>query len=79
MFSTAMFRVRRSSLQSATRAQAIELLTGCYVLVQGNTVSVMGPWKGLKTVRRIVEDCMRNIHPVYHIKALMIRKELEKV
>ncbi|KAJ3484445.1 hypothetical protein NLI96_g5649 [Meripilus lineatus] len=28
--------------------KAIELLTQCYVLVQGNTVSAMGPYKGLK-------------------------------
>ncbi|KZS98105.1 hypothetical protein SISNIDRAFT_481967 [Sistotremastrum niveocremeum HHB9708] len=28
--------------------KAIELLTGCYVLVQGSTVSVMGPFKALK-------------------------------
>lgn len=30
--------------------QAIELLTQCYVLVQGNTVSALGPHKGLKQV-----------------------------
>lgn len=28
--------------------KALELLTDCYVLVQGNTVSCMGPHRGLK-------------------------------
>lgn len=36
---------------SGNTLKAIELLTECYVMVQGNTVSCMGPYKGLKVVR----------------------------
>lgn len=40
-------------------------------MFQGSTVSAMGPWKGLKAVRRVVEDCIKNVHPIYHIKVIV--------
>ena len=62
--------------EGAEYFQAIELLTQCYVLVQGTTVSAMGPYKGLKEVRRIVLDCMKNIHPIYRIKVQLLESSL---
>lgn len=41
--------------------QALELLTSCYVMVQGNTVSALGPFNGLKEVRTSELLCVEKL------------------
>ena len=70
-------RMRLVGPKGAT-IKALEILTDCFILVQGSTVSIVGHYKQLKVVRRVIEDTMKNIHPVYHIKEMMIKRELAK-
>ncbi|XP_068211644.1 KRR1 small subunit processome component homolog [Palaemon carinicauda] len=74
------FAKRRQRLvgSNGTVLKALELLTDCYILIQGTTVAVIGPYNGVANVMDVVKQTMKNIHPVYLLKCLMIKRELAK-
>ena len=71
-------RRKRIIGNNGSTVKVIELLTKSYILVQGNTVSCMGNFKNIKFCRKIIEDCMQNIHPYFHVRNLILRKKLIK-
>lgn len=74
------FERRRERLigPSGVTLKAIRMLTGCHVLVQGKTVSVIGGYRGVEEVKKTVVECMNNVlHPVYQIKRLIEKRKLE--
>jgi len=75
------FERRRNRLigPQGTTLKAIELLTGCYLLVYGNTVCVLGKgYIGINQAGEIILDCMNKINPISHIRRLVIMRELDK-
>jgi len=75
-----LFLKRRKRIvgKNGSTIKIIELLTKSFILVQGNTVSCIGNFKNIKLCRKIIEDCMQNIHPFIHIRNLTIKKKLLK-
>lgn len=57
------FTKRRQRLVGPNGAtlKALEMLTECYILVQGNTVAAMGPYKGLKQVPCFPARCLTSM------------------
>ncbi|XP_040362946.1 uncharacterized protein LOC112166954 isoform X3 [Rosa chinensis] len=64
-----------------TGLKTIQHLTGCSVFFHGNfTVAVIGKFEGLKMVRRIVVDCIRNkMRPSVHIRRLRMNQNEHKL
>lgn len=57
--------------------KAIEILTDCYVLVQGNTVSALGPYKGLREVVYFNKDKLL-LFSNLHLNSLESERERER-
>jgi len=56
--------------------KALELLTKTHIVIEGKTVVVLGPHKGVQEAEKAVIATMENNHPVYIIKHMMMKKQL---
>ncbi|KAM0675080.1 ribosomal RNA assembly protein krr1 [Gurleya vavrai] len=75
-----VFVNRRARLEgpNGNTIKAIRLITKTDIFIQGKTVCIIGEYKRVKEAIQIVEGCFNNLHPVYLIKKLMVKRELEK-
>ncbi|KAM5587687.1 KRR1 small subunit processome component [Rosa sericea] len=54
-------------------------LTGCGVFLKGNTIALIGPLQGIKTITKIVEDCIaHNVPPAPRVRRIKKKTELMK-
>lgn len=74
-----VFERRKGRISNPKTLQAIELLTRCVIFVSGKVVCIIGSYKGLNDAKNIAIACFdRNIHPIFEVKKLIIKRKLEK-
>ena len=73
MFHFPLVEIQNCLLTMFCLPQALELLTNCYVMVQGNTVSALGPFNGLKEVCGLLSVTQAQVHFVFMLSILYIQ------
>lgn len=72
------FERRRSRINNPKILKAIELLTKCKIYIAGKVACIIGNYKGLNEAKNIITLCFENVHPVFELKKLIIKKRLAK-
>lgn len=64
------FNKRRARLigPEGKTIKCLEILCNCHIVVYGNTATILGSVKAIKNVKKVIDDCMSNVHPIYNIK-----------
>jgi ribosomal RNA assembly protein len=75
-----VFEKRRDRLigKNNVTLNALKLLTDCHLCIAGKVVAVVGSYDGLGKAKQIIIGCMNNIHPVYELKKMVIKKKLSE-
>jgi ribosomal RNA assembly protein len=72
------FERRKARISNPKTIKALELLTKSNILIAGKTACIVGDYKGINDAKNVIVSCFENIHPVFEIKKLMIKRKLEK-
>jgi len=71
-------RVQRLIGPNSATLKAIQVLTSTKLFFGKNTIVIIGSHRGLREAENVIHDTMSNIHPVYSVKELMVKRELSK-
>ena len=72
------FERRKHRILNPKILKALELLTKCKVFISGKVACVVGNFRGLTDAKSVLISCFENLHPVYAIKELIIKRKLAK-
>ncbi|PRQ29450.1 hypothetical protein RchiOBHm_Chr5g0014021 [Rosa chinensis] len=73
------FLARRALLMGGVMKGLVDL-TDCGIFLKGNTIAVLGSLHGLKTIRKIVEDCIAyDVPPAPRVQRMKKKSQAKKV
>lgn len=71
------FERRRQRLLNQKVLNSLQMITKCHILIANKNACIVGDYRGVNDAKNIVIKCFENIHPVFQLKELIIKKKLQ--